>query len=721
MDNLRRLVREAHRRSLWQVLGIYLVAGWMALQVVQTLTESLGLPNWFPPFAIVLLIVGLPVVLATAFVQEGIGGRREGPKEGAVPAANGGLAGAEGTDGLNEAPARGAEAAPSPTQSAAALFNWRNSFGGAVLAFALWGVVAAAWLVFGAGTPGEAWSSPGGSEAVPVIAVLPFENLSADPEADQWFADGIHGDLISELANISGLTVISRASVLTYRRADRPPIPDIGRQLGASAILNATVRRVQSETQDQVRVTAELVDAVTGQVLWTKPYQEASADVFAIQADLARSIARELRAELAPEEEVALDRTPTDDAEAYDFYLRANAIFESIGSPLPVRAEQALALLERATELDPSFAEAHALRARVHADLYIQSYDVAPERLAEARSALETALRLDPSLAPARRVRANLLRTIDADDAAAEAELRSILADQPSAEGVHASLATLYYDLRRFGPMSEALDAALELDPRDPHTLALAAGYLTNAGNFDRAEPLLRRALSVDPTATRAYGRYAMDAMYARADTAKARTLMEEAIRISGRADVATVWVEQGFADYLVPLILDAEEGLLDAVDARSFSADVLGRAWYHQTMAYAALVRGNGAAARAAAAAQLRTAEEGLAGDVPYGSESAFRGSRAGALAMLGMREEALAEFETLRALSAGRFPADPAPANKFDIIIHVLLGDVEGAAAAVRKRAGEPDALPLTAVSVMPYWLMKDEPAFRAALAGG
>ncbi len=126
-DNpLKRLIREIHRRSLWQVLGIFLLGGWVAFEVVQTLTDGLGLPEWFPAFAIVLLIIGLPVVLATAFVQEGGPGRD-----------------------AKDIDVAGDPTDASPPSGVSGLFTWRNAIGGGVLAFALLGFVGTGWILFG--------------------------------------------------------------------------------------------------------------------------------------------------------------------------------------------------------------------------------------------------------------------------------------------------------------------------------------------------------------------------------------------------------------------------------------------------------------------------------------------------------------------------------------------------------------------------------------------
>ncbi len=154
MKPIRDLIRELHRRSLWQVLGIYLLASWAIIGGVGTLGDALGLPDWFPRLALGLLIVGLPIVLATAFVQEGAPGREAHRSD--TPAAE--------------------------ASRASGLFTWRRSFTGGVLGFALWGVVAAGWILLGAGVRGTEPIVASGAELR--LVVLPLENLTDDPELD---------------------------------------------------------------------------------------------------------------------------------------------------------------------------------------------------------------------------------------------------------------------------------------------------------------------------------------------------------------------------------------------------------------------------------------------------------------------------------------------------------------------------------------------------------
>ena len=188
---MKNLIHEIHRRSLWQVLGIYVVGSWIALQVVDVLANNFSLPEWFPAFALGLLVIGLPIVLATAFVQEGVGSRVAAPPQ------------------ADEAPSEVSTSKPG------GMFTWRNAMAGGVSAFALLGIVAAGWILFGPGLGGAA--APREAEAADLrsIAALPFSTVHTDEESLAFVA-GIHDDLLTQLSKIDSLKVISRTSVMQY-------------------------------------------------------------------------------------------------------------------------------------------------------------------------------------------------------------------------------------------------------------------------------------------------------------------------------------------------------------------------------------------------------------------------------------------------------------------------------------------------------------------------
>ena len=330
---LRRFIREIHRRSLWQVLGIYLVASWAVLQVVDTLGGALNLPDWFPSFALALLIVGLPIVLATAFVQEGGPGRETG-----------------------DVNVDGAPTSALPPGGASGLFTWRNAILGGVGAFALLGFVGFGWVLFGGGIGGGSGSgdAPNIEQSV---AVLPFDNMSGDPD-NEYFSDGITEELLNALAQLPDLRVPGRTSSFAFK-GQNITIQQIADTLDVTHILEGSVRRAG----ERVLITAQLVDAQTDSHLWSDTYERELNDIFAIQREIATAIADQLQVTLSGGVEVSLAGQGTQNPEAHEAYLRGRHLWNQR------TRESILASIEefqRAVDLDLGYAEAWSGLADAH-------------------------------------------------------------------------------------------------------------------------------------------------------------------------------------------------------------------------------------------------------------------------------------------------------------------------------------------------------------------
>ena len=228
------------------------------------------------------------------------------------------------------------------------------------------------------------------------IAVLPFENLSHDQE-NAYFADGVQDDILSNLAKIADLKVISRTSVRQYRSSDRN-LREIGAALGVAHILEGTVRRAGN----RVRINAQLINAHTDAHIWADTFDREATDLFALQSELAEKIAMALQANLSPREKASMQVHPTAHRDAYDLYLRARDLFRWSGARDPREsAEEALELLDQATTRDPQFALAYSLASRFHNELYWFGFDKAHARLTKAKVAVDMALRLHPELGDA--------------------------------------------------------------------------------------------------------------------------------------------------------------------------------------------------------------------------------------------------------------------------------------------------------------------------------
>jgi TolB-like protein len=209
---------------------------------------------------------------------------------------------------------------------------------------------------------------------------LPFENLSGDTGSG-YFADGIQDDILTDLAKISALKVISRTSVMQYRAVDKRNLSEIGRALGVANLLEGTVRR----EGNRVRISTRLILAETADALWAETYDRDLTDIFAIQSEIAQTVADRLRAKLSPAEKKIIEERPTEDLVAYDLYLQAKGmnVFFASGDQREALLKQ-VSLLSEATRRDPGFALAYCRLARAHGFLYQAFYDhlrsVGPKR-----------------------------------------------------------------------------------------------------------------------------------------------------------------------------------------------------------------------------------------------------------------------------------------------------------------------------------------------------
>lgn len=434
---MKNLIHEIHRRSLWQVLGIYLVGAWIGYEVIQGLTEGLGLPHWFPGLAVVLFIIGLPIVLATAFVQEGVGSREPRPA---------------GDAGHDE---------PSRQSSTTSLLTWKNAIGGGILAFALWGVVAAGWLLLGRGDRSAEPLSVAEASILDLrsIAVLPFASVRTDEES-QAFVMGVHDDLLTQLAKIDSLLVISRTSVMQYRDTEAT-IPEIADELGVATVLEGGVDRAG----DRVRVNVQLIDARTDTHLWAETYDHelTAANVFAIRTDLAKNIAAALQTTLTPDVEERIAGRPTESLEAYDLYSRAHYL-ASKGSVRREDFVRAVELYGQAIDLDPDFAEAYAGLAAAHLSLNARGYVSEEQALSAAEAAARRAVELDDELAAAHLARGWYLATeVRLDET--EREYKRAIELAPGDAVAHAAYSGLLLTLKRFDESVAEARRSIELDP----------------------------------------------------------------------------------------------------------------------------------------------------------------------------------------------------------------------------------------------------------------
>ncbi len=325
--------------------------------------------------------------------------------------------------------------------------------------------------------PGTAASSVAGPIPAKSIAVLPFENLS-DEKENAYFADGVQDEILTDLSKVADLKVISRTSVMQYKSGAKRNLREIAQQLGVAHVLEGSVQR----TGNRVRVSAQLIDARTDMHLWAERYDRDLADVFAIQSEIAKTIADQLQAKISPSEKAAIEKAPTTDLAAFDLYERAKALWADVTDPLHAKEKlpQAAQLLDEAVARDAQFLLAWCLLSRVHGALYWTGHDRTQPRLDMANVAVQTALRLQPEAGEAHRALATYYYYGFRDYARASSELAIAKSTLPNDAEVF-----LYTGLidRREGHWNEAtrnMERALELDPRNLFTLQqLAVTYMT--------------------------------------------------------------------------------------------------------------------------------------------------------------------------------------------------------------------------------------------------
>jgi TolB-like protein len=339
-----------------------------------------------------------------------------------------------------------------------------------------------------------------GTEAVAPkksIAVLPFDNISPNKD-DAYFADGVQDEILVNVARISQLRVISRTSVMQYRSETRPDLRQIANALGVANILEGTVRRAAN----RVRITIELVDAQTDRTIWSESYDRDLTDIFAIQSEVAQTIANKLTATLSPEEKKSIEAKPTENLEAYDLYLRAKKLIDyGQVNPLPTGNYEkplleAINFLEQAVSLDPKFTLAYCAAAFAHDELY-HSYDLTPTRRSLGDAAINNALRLQPDLPEVQLRYAYHLYRCYRDYERARAHLAIARHEMPN--NSEAMVISAYMD-RRQGNVQKAiqeLNEAIEVDPRNPMTELANTFYM--AREFSACERAYDRSIKLAP------------------------------------------------------------------------------------------------------------------------------------------------------------------------------------------------------------------------------
>ena len=428
--------RRAEAAQRLQSCGGVRRGGWALAQGLAQVLPVFSVPNWVIQLLVVLIILGLPIALGLAWAFE------------LTPE---GIKRTETADAMPEATRR-------------KKYVW------------IYVVVTGGLLSIGLFFLGRYSAAPTQNAAVDTsvksIAVLPFENLSDDKQ-NTYFADGVQDQILTNLARVSDLRVISHTTVRQYKSGEPRNLREIGKQLGVTHILEGSVQRAG----DRLRIAAQLIDARTDSQIWAETYDRTAADLFAIQSELAESIVAQLQAKLSPEQKADIEARPTQDLVAFELYLRAKQIVDSYLIADDVRAAllSALQSLDQAIKRDPDFVSAYCYIARANDLLYFFDLDPTPDRILLAEAAVKAALRLRPDSAEAHFAMADFLFRCHRDY---DGALKELAIARPGLPNDTAFFILSGYINRRRNNWAQAerdFSTAVALDPRNPNAYNLLA------------------------------------------------------------------------------------------------------------------------------------------------------------------------------------------------------------------------------------------------------
>ena len=483
------LFEELKRRNVFRVGIAYVVGGWLLLQFTEVLSELLKLPDVVGPVVVAIVLIGFPIVLfaAWAFELTPEGVKRESE--------------VDRTTSITPQTGKKLNAAIMVMLAVGlAYFIWESRFSNRALpAGSAPGVELAT-------EPDTVETSPPAvaqETATPAvlrqsIAVLPFDNRSR-LEDDEFFVEGIHDDLLTNLARISSLKVISRTSVGKYKDTEKT-IPEIAGELGVATIMEGAVQR----SGNTVRINVQLIDAQTDEHLWAEIFdRELTADnLFAIQSEISGEIARALEATLSPEEAAMISERPTENLAAYTAYQRGrNLIASRKSADLDMAAEE----FQRAVELDPEFALGWVAIAEVSSLQNSYSTLDFVTSVERQQAAVDRALALDDELGEAWLSLALLKTVIDQPAEAESAFQRAIKLAPGYATAYHWYAMNVARTPRRRAEAAQLLQKALELDPLSSVIRTRLGATYQDMGQYDQAENQLRQVLELDPGFASAY------------------------------------------------------------------------------------------------------------------------------------------------------------------------------------------------------------------------
>jgi TolB-like protein/lipoprotein NlpI len=453
--NPRNFFAELKRRNVYKVAVAYAIVGWLLVQVATQVFPFLEIPNWVVRLVIAVVAIGFPIALVIAWAFELT---PEGIKR---------------TEDVDLA-----ASARQPRKHA-----W--------IFVVIVGAAFSIGLFFVGRYTGRNTASMSELPAKS-IAVLPFDNLSRDPD-NAFFAEGVQDEILTRLAKVADLKVIARTSTQKFKSAPEN-LPDIAKQLGVANILEGSVQKVN----DQVRVNVQLINALTNAHLWAEIYDRKLSDIFAVQSDIAKTVADTLQAKLTGSEKQMMAAAPTTDTEAYELYHKGRSLWEKrSGDNIP----KAIEFYQQAIARDPNYALAYAGLAKAYVLL---PFFAGADRLAadaKAKEAALNALRLDPNLAEAHVALGKVLFFGEIDLAGAMREYKRGIELQPNDATAHHWFGNdTLAALGQFDAAIAESKRAVELDPLSPVINADLGTTFYYAQRYEESARQLRKTLEIDPT-----------------------------------------------------------------------------------------------------------------------------------------------------------------------------------------------------------------------------
>jgi len=444
---------ELKRRNVYKVAIAYVVAGWAVSQGIAQVFPVFDVPNWVIRLIVVLIIIGLPIALALAWMFE------------ITPE---GIKRTEDVDLV--------AAAQQPKKR-----TW-------IFVVIIGALVSIGLFFLGRYSAGNKTASPAGISNKS-IAVLPFENLSRDPD-NAYFAEGVQDEILTRLAKVADLKVISRTSTQHFKSTP-DNLPEIAKQLGVAHIVEGSVQKAS----DQVRVNVQLLNAMTDAHLWAETYDRKLTDIFAVESDIAKSIAEMLQARLSGSEKSSIAKTTTVNPEAYELYLRGKFFAEKrTGADL----RKSIEYYDQSIAKDPGYPLAYVGLADSHLLLTAYGATSPKESITPAKVALKKALDLDDSLAQAH-ASSGLLATLELDLNRAISELERAIQLNPNYATAHHWIALPLMFVGQFDRGIAEGKRAIELDPLSLIINADLCWMYFNARRYDEAEAQARKTLEMDP------------------------------------------------------------------------------------------------------------------------------------------------------------------------------------------------------------------------------